>query len=346
MKKFLIGLLLLAFILPAIAQNQDEYKFSLVPRRVAVPSLTGYLKDDGTTTLTADWNVGAFDLTAVDITGTGTITGAKFTVSSNGSAAAPVLNFTNCATSGFYVDPGTSANTVYLSIAGTLNTVFSQYYTGINSGTIRLGGAGGVYLAALTAAQLQLGEDAASPTDQTIKACDGSGTDKPGAMLTNQGGQSTGTGNPGGWRVQTSTIAGTGSTANTYYTRFHAVGKVYSLANNTATDTFSIALADGNGVGGFITYTVEVLDGTDVQVESGTVTFAAVNKAVETWTTDIDEVSTPALSGGTLATTWALDTATADTLKVKFTSNSSLTPTSTLLRYQITLNSPRAITIL
>lgn len=198
-----------------------------------------------------------------------------------------------------------------------------------------------------SASVFQFGVDAASPIDQTLKACDGSGADKDGAMLTQQGGASTGTGAPGGWRVQTSTVAGTGSTANTYYDRIRAVGKVYSISNNSATALFSLAVADGVGVGGKVDYTIEVTDGTDIQVESGTVHFAAVNKATETWTSGTPaEVSLQALSGGTLATTWAADTATADTFKLTLNSNSSLTPTSTLVRIVITLNSPRAITIL
>jgi hypothetical protein len=68
MKKLLIGLLLLAFVLPVFGQNQDEFKFSLVPRRVAVPSLTGYVTTNGLTPLTADWNVGAFTLTMGGLT--------------------------------------------------------------------------------------------------------------------------------------------------------------------------------------------------------------------------------------------------------------------------------------
>jgi hypothetical protein len=68
MKKIFIAALLIVLALPIIGQNQDEYKFSLVPRRVAVPSLTGYLKDDGTVPLTADYDVGEFNLTAKNLT--------------------------------------------------------------------------------------------------------------------------------------------------------------------------------------------------------------------------------------------------------------------------------------
>lgn len=62
MKKLFIAFLLFALILPVFGQNQDEFKFSLVPRRVAVPSLSGYLEANGTVPLTANWPMGAFEL--------------------------------------------------------------------------------------------------------------------------------------------------------------------------------------------------------------------------------------------------------------------------------------------
>jgi hypothetical protein len=64
MKKIFVSLLLFALFLSAFGQNQDEFKFSLVPRRVSVPSVTGFINQNGTVPLTADWNVGAFKITA------------------------------------------------------------------------------------------------------------------------------------------------------------------------------------------------------------------------------------------------------------------------------------------
>jgi hypothetical protein len=294
------------------------------------------------------------DITAISVkiltANTGILTADGISLNSgqlllpNGNPTYPALSFARDTDTGFWwrgsgqiAYTGDGSNQIYFGGANAL---------WIN-GSISLNLAGTMILGADSAAVLQLGADAAAPVDQTIKAADGTGTDKPGAMLTQQGGASTGTGAPGGWSVQTSTVAGTGSTANTYYDRIRAVGKVYSISNNSATALFSLAVADGVGVGGKVDYTIEVTDGTDIQVESGTVHFAAVNKATETWTSGTPaEVSLQALSGGTLATTWAADTATADTFKLTLNSNSSLTPTSTLVRIVITLNSPRAITIL
>jgi len=475
MKKIFIAALLIVLALPVIGQNQDEYKFSLVPRRVSVPSVTGFITDDGLTPLTADWNVGAFDFTAKNLTATPTLSaeqltnvagwtaagnwtyaggkwshatgsataltatgeteivvgtkyeitmtittstagvglavslgGQRFAVVSTGAPTTYTYNVTARSTAALAIIPNSgtwvgsvdsisvkiltaetgivnaeginlnsgqflmeNGNETHPVLAPTKSSLCgfywneNQYFAYTYNGApqwmmgcygIYLGvrslffgssyNAGDLILGRYSAATLQIGVGAASPIDQTIKGPDGSGTDRPGGMLTVQGGASTGTGAPADWRVQTSTISGTGSTANTYYDRLRTVGKVYSLANNTATDVFSVAVADGNMAGGRIDYTIEVRDGTDVQCESGTVTFAGVNKAVETWTTDIDEVSSAALSSGTLATTWAINTATADTMKITVNSNSSLTPTSTYLRYTITFNSPQVITIL
>lgn len=70
MKKPFIAFLLIVLALPIIGQNQDEYKFSLVPRRIAAPTLTNYITRDGLTPLTADWNVGAFKITAAWLSAT------------------------------------------------------------------------------------------------------------------------------------------------------------------------------------------------------------------------------------------------------------------------------------
>lgn len=260
----------------------------------------------------------------------------------NGNQTYPPLAFSKNNDTGFYYD---SSNVgVSWSVGGTKNGHFTAggvYFVSaridLGSGTTLRGGVN----------EFQLGNDAASPVDQTLKACDGSGADKAGAMLTLQGGQSTGTGAGGSLKLQTAYTSTTSSTANTQYTRQYVDGKVHSINNNSATAMFSIACADGNAVGGYINYTVEVTDGTDFQVESGTFTFAAVNKATETWTTDADKGTfSQAVSASTLAVTWAVDTATADTMKITVNSNSGLTPTSTKVQFQIFLNSPKVITIL
>ena len=298
------------------------------------------LKPDGTTPLTADWNVGAFDLTCVDMNATNGLFTGRIGATRGAAGTPSIYDLADTDTGIYFANDATYPVKISYGGADIFRIGPSYFRFSANLNTLYFP----------SAETWQLNGDAVSPVDQFIKTGNGSGTDKAGAMFTMQGGASTGTGAGGSVRLQTSTVAATGSTANTYYTRQHVVGKVYSLVDNTATDIFSIACADGNGLGGKIDYTVEVTDGTDLHVESGTVHFAGVNKATETWTSSVAEVSTQAISnsggGGSLATTWAVDTATADTFKITLNSNSSLTPTSTLLRYQITLNSPRVITIL
>ena len=107
MKRILAFVLVLALALPVLAQSVDEYKFSLVPRRpTTLPAnsagyllndgsgglswgaldLSPYVKKDGSTELTADWNVGAFDLTCVDMNAT------NFKLSGTGTLASTLGN--------------------------------------------------------------------------------------------------------------------------------------------------------------------------------------------------------------------------------------------------------------
>lgn len=108
MKRILAFVLVLALALPVLAQSVDEYKFTLVPRRPAtLPAnaagyllndgsgglswgaldLSPYVRKDGTTALTADWNVGAFVITSKNITSTSTATGLGIDALKNNSGA-------------------------------------------------------------------------------------------------------------------------------------------------------------------------------------------------------------------------------------------------------------------
>jgi hypothetical protein len=106
-KKLILFALLAALILPAIGQDNEQRILlsdllkkpvstsasSILPTYVSGRYLTNngsvlswgaidlspYVTKTGTVPLTADWNVGAFDLTAVDMTATGTVTGNNLT---------------------------------------------------------------------------------------------------------------------------------------------------------------------------------------------------------------------------------------------------------------------------
>jgi len=325
MKRLLLFALLAALVLPGWAQDEMRIDFINLLR----PRVTGYA-------LNLNQNLRTTDSPAfAGLTLSGPIT------LPDGSVSSPVLHGTSDIDTGIYWITGATRFTFNGASVAQFNFgglyLFDGYYISLYDTTITREDTN----------VIQLSADAAAPADFTLKAADGSGTDKPGGDFILAPGRSTGTGAGGDARIATSTVGSTGTTQNVLYDRIVAVGKVVSLVNNSDTPLFSVACADGNGVGGYIDYAVEVKDGTDVQVESGIVTFSAVNKATETWTTDIDKGTlSSALSGSTLTVTCSLDTATADTLKFIFKSNSGLTPTSTMLRYQIHLNSPQVITIL
>lgn len=209
----------------------------------------------------------------------------------------------------------------------------------LNAGSLTFGTRG--YISWAAAGEMKLGVDAASPIDQILRAPNGVGTDKPGGMFTIQGGASTGTNDGGAVRIQTSTVSTTSSTPNIEYTRYRAVGKIVTLTDASATDVISFAVTAGQTVGGMLVYTIKVADNdaSDKQVESGFVTFSGLQDS-NSWHTGIAEVSTPSLQSGALATTWAIDTATANTLKITCLADSDLTTPVITLRYQLFLNSP------
>lgn len=190
-----------------------------------------------------------------------------------------------------------------------------------------------------SAATVQLGADAATATAQTLKSHDGSGTDKAGANLTLEGGQGTGTGNPGGLAIRTASSSPTSaSTANAYQDRARYVPKFVTLTDATATAIFTVTLPATNSIGMSFTCTVYAGDGTDTQSLSTIVTVDAVAK-----TTTITPVLAPtaaqtALAGsaGTLSVTYTVIDSGSNLLTVKCNADTSLT--STYLRAKIVMD--------
>lgn len=96
------------------------------------------------------------------------------------------------------------------------------------------------------------------------------------------------------------------------------------LTNNSAITILNATAAAGAGIGGIIRYSIEVADGTDMQVETGFAVWSGVNKA-GAFTVAITEVnSQQSVSAGTLVTTWAISGANPAAISVN--ANSSLTP--------------------
>ena len=120
-----------------------------------------------------------------------------------------------------------------------------------------------------------------------------------------------------------------------------------TLVDATPTGCVTIAIAQDTVIGGHIDYTIEVLDGTDLQIHAGSLSFAAANKA-GTISTDIDEVYVAAsrtivATAGTLTDSWSITTGT-DEITIVCDANTSLSPTSFIVKYSIRIKSLEVIT--
>lgn len=121
-----------------------------------------------------------------------------------------------------------------------------------------------------------------------------------------------------------------------------------SLPDNSAKTLFTVTIADEQSVAGRVFYTLRFNDANEVHVESGIVTFAACRTGDTTYTTDVDESSSQAISnsggGGTLATTWAVSGATG-VITIAVTANTSLTPTGSSISATLMLDETRSATV-
>jgi hypothetical protein len=123
-------------------------------------------------------------------------------------------------------------------------------------------GAAGVRLELESTSVLQFGADAATATAQTIKAHDGSGTDKNGADLSINGGQGTGAGVGGALLTKTAlTGGGGGSGLNSYSSRHYAYAGEKSLTDNTLGGLFNITVPSGKYCGIDVLVTIKANDG-------------------------------------------------------------------------------------
>lgn len=146
------------------------------------------------------------------------------------------------------------------------------------SPTFSMGATDDVVITRDGAATWQLGIDAASPIAQTLKAHDGSGTDKNGASLTLEGGQSTGTGRGGDLVFRTSITTNSASAANFYSTRSYHGAKFVDLTDATTNLLFKCSLAPSTYCGGAAIITLFISNGTDFKVHTSNVSWSAVNK--------------------------------------------------------------------
>lgn len=122
-------------------------------------------------------------------------------------------------------------------------------------------------------------------------------------------------------------------------------GHQVTLTDNTATTIATIALASGARCGGTVNWSVDVTDGTDHQVVTGSFTFSAVDKA-GTLTSDVDAdatVSTAASAGTCTVTPTILDGT--NQISLQITADTSLSPTAMLVRFNMDLSGTSAATV-
>lgn len=175
---------------------------------------------------------------------------------------------------------------------------------------------------------LQIGYDAATAAGQGLKAADGSGTDKAGFDYHVGGGQASGTGKAGGIYGHTGMSAtSSGSSLQSYTTRFCYPAPRVNLTESTATTIVNVAVASGKVAGGEIVVTTWANDGTDYQTLTSRLVWSAINKA-GTVTATLDQADgTTATSSGTLSVTYTI-AANGNTVDIKANAVSSLTQTT------------------
>ena len=176
------------------------------------------------------------------------------------------------------------------------------------------------------AAIFQQGLDSATPIAQIFKGPDGSGTDIVGGLFAWAPGRSTGNAVPARGSIQGGAATVTsGTTQQTLIDRL--IPNAFKvLTNNSAVAVVNATIANGTSVGGKITYTIEVWDGTDNQVETGEAIYSSKNKAGTVAGTITEVNSQQNLDSGTLATTWAISAANPAVISIN--ANSSLTPST------------------
>jgi hypothetical protein len=120
-------------------------------------------------------------------------------------------------------------------------------------------------------------------------------------------------------------------------------GGAVALTDNVATTVCTLGLTTGGKVAVKLHYAIDVSNGTDHQVTTGAIHFAAVDKAGTLTASTVVESSDQitAVSSGTLNDTWSRVDGT-DQIAIRVQADSSLTPTSMTCRFELTLLSGAA----
>jgi hypothetical protein len=129
-------------------------------------------------------------------------------------------------------------------------------------------------------ATLQLGLDGSTkPATYTLKAADGTGTDKPGGDMVLAAGKSTGSGGPGSIWMSTAFPGGSGSSLNGYVTRNYIASAPSGMSDGSFSTLCIITLPVGAAMGIDLFATTYGVNGNDRIVNSDTLNFSAFNIA-------------------------------------------------------------------
>ena len=291
-------------------------------------------------------NANAGDYIFTSSSGIGTGTSSKLIVP-NGTSSQPSLVFTGSTTTGIY-----QAGSGQIGFVANSNEKLRINSLGIDVGSNSIvGGSGfgsGDAIFRRTAAGTWTfgGAAAASPTAQTLSVQDGTGTNISGASWTLRGSLGTSQGIPGVIDLQTGAlISASGTTQQTGVSRT-VLGASKVLANNTTTTVVNVTDASNTAAAGFVDYAVEVFDGTDLQVETGSFTYQVTNKGGTIANNTITFAGASGVgvtsnypknttTSGTLAVTWTITAANPALLQVN--ANSSLTPSTGYPRVTYTI---------
>lgn len=199
-----------------------------------------------------------------------------------------------------------------------------------------------LFMTRIGAASVQFGLNSATPVAQKFAVANargGTDTNVAGVALSPKITASLGTGTaiPGTGTLQGGALGtASGTTSHTAVDRFiWNASKV--LTNNTVTALVNVTDASNTVSANLITYSVEVFNGTDLQVEEGSVVCHVINKAGAFSANTCLKSGTfqNAVTSGTLAVTWTITAANPALLQVN--ANSSLTPSAGYPRITYTL---------
>lgn len=276
MKKFLI-----AFLLPLSAMGADTLTVpgALVVKQGASTGVTitntasqvGLVVNglSGQAANLATFGAGGTNGVSVNNLGNLSIT--------TGSANAPSVFIAGSTNTGIY-GSNTEIDFAFLGAKYAAIGINGQIRADYDAGALVIGSSSDVTFRRKGAAAWQLGSDAASPIAQALASCSGSGTDKSGASLTIEGGQSTGSGRGGDLIFRTSITTNGSSTANFYSTRAYQSAKFVDLTDATTNLLFKCSLAPSTYCGGSAIVTLFISNGTDFKVHTSNVSWSAVNK--------------------------------------------------------------------